>query len=112
MLKNDEKHIALQAVRTAEELLMREQKALSEKIEQLLQLPFEIQNTKEFENSPAGVLAQADDNLNAKRWLPGELDQIPDVELRGSLGIYNAALCQLEYMRATEAFMREIVHCS
>lgn len=111
MLKNDEKQLALQAVRTAKQQVIEEQNSIVEEIEQLPTTSLEIKHADA--SSVIEIVHLANSALNAGHpWLPGELDQIPDVELRGALGIYSAALRQLGYLRASRDLLREVVQSS
>jgi len=113
MLENDEKQLALAAVRTAMQHVIEEQNALSEDIDQLLKIPLKIPNSEEMASDATTALALAASIPNFQhRWLADELDQIPDMELRGSLGTYSAAVRQLEYLRATQCFLRIVIQSS
>jgi hypothetical protein len=110
MLKNDEKQLALRAVRTAKQHVIDEQASIFEEIEQLLTIPLQVKNAGEDTDNATVIVELANSTLNVNHpWLPAELDQIPDVELRGALGIYSAALCQLEHLRASRDLLRAAV---
>ena len=113
MLKNDEKQLALRAVRTAKQHVMDEQTSIVEEIEKLLTVPLQIKHAEADADSATVIVELANSTLNVNRpWLPPELNQIPDTELKGALGIYSAALCQLEHLRASRDLLRAAVQSS
>ena len=113
MIKYDEKRAVLHAVGIAIKDAIAEQNNLYQENESTLNSCSRIAFQKAAEQAAKAFFTVLNSQPLAKvTWLPEELDRIPDPKMRGALGLYNAAINQLEFIKATGIFNKALSECS
>ena len=113
MNKYDEKRVVLRAVCAALESALDEQNNLCLGIDVYLEHYPHITFQEGTEQAAADFSAILDAQPRSKTaWLPEGVDQIPDADMRGALGLYNAAINQLECIKASRVFYKNLTQCN
>ena len=113
MIKYDGKRAVFRVLNAAVEDALDEQNKMCQGIDVYLEDYPHITFQKGTEQAAADFSAILNAQpLSKTVWLPEGVDQIPDADMRGALGIYNAAINQLECIKASCIFYKTLAQCN